>query len=89
MVRLGESAVDAMAVVGRGCPVRRRADEGVRELDASTELEQPAVLGRARRRDVDPASLEGKQVRVRGVIETVNGRPQIAIADPAQIEVLN
>ena len=41
--------------VARGCrPIGGGADERVRELDPPAQLEQPAVLCRTRRRDVDP-----------------------------------
>lgn len=48
-----------------------------------------AGTDRANFRRTDPTSLEGRNVRVRGVVQDVGGRPQIAIASPAQIEVLN
>lgn len=44
---------------------------------------------RAFRRDGDPVALEGRAVRVRGVVQQVDGRPQIALARRAQIEVLD
>ncbi len=37
----------------------------------------------------DPVALEGRAVRVRGVVQQVDGRAQIAIANRSQIEVLN
>jgi endonuclease YncB( thermonuclease family) len=48
------------------------------------------VAGEDRRsfRRFDPVSLEGRHVRVRGVVQDVGGRPQISLANPAQIEVL-
>jgi endonuclease YncB( thermonuclease family) len=36
----------------------------------------------------DPVSLEGRDVRVRGVVQNVGGRPQIGLASRAQIEIL-
>lgn len=36
----------------------------------------------------DPVMLEGRNVRVRGVVQNVGGRPQIGIASRAQIEIL-
>jgi len=42
-----------------------------------------------RRDGFDPLSLEGRAVRVRGVVQQADGRPQIAIASRAQIEVLD
>ena len=42
------------AVVGGGRAIGGGPDERVRELDAPAQLEQPAVLRRARRREVDP-----------------------------------
>jgi hypothetical protein len=32
--------------------------------------------------------LEGHTIRVRGIVQTVNGKPQIAISNPAQIEFI-
>jgi endonuclease YncB( thermonuclease family) len=37
----------------------------------------------------DPAALEGRRVRVRGVVQDVQGRPQIALGSAAQLELLN
>jgi len=37
----------------------------------------------------DPVALEGRAVRVRGVVQQVDGRAQIAIANRSQIEVLD
>jgi len=37
----------------------------------------------------DPVALEGRSVRVRGVVQQVDGRAQIAVANRSQIEVLN
>ena len=52
-----------------------------------------AVAGEDRRAfrqgGFDPVSLEGRLVRVRGVIQQVDGRPQIGVANRAQIELLN
>ena len=36
----------------------------------------------------DPAALEGRAVRLRGVVQAVGGRPQINLANRAQIEIL-
>ncbi len=41
------------------------------------------------RKGGDPAALEGRAVRVRGVIQQVEGRPQIGVAHRAQIELLD
>lgn len=41
-----------------------------------------------RRGGFDPVSLEGRAVRLRGVVQSVGGRPQIALANRAQIEIL-
>jgi micrococcal nuclease len=41
------------------------------------------------RQDIDFAELKGRRVRVRGLIQNVDGRPQIALSNPAQVEVLN
>jgi endonuclease YncB( thermonuclease family) len=37
----------------------------------------------------DPAALEGRRVRVRGVVQDVQGRPQIALGSAAQLELLD
>ena len=51
---IGQGTMHAVPVV-RGCrAVGGGPDERVRELHAPAQLEQPAVLGRARRREVDP-----------------------------------
>lgn len=49
------------------------------------------VTGADRRgfRGAGLAGLGGRRVRVRGIVQNRNGRPMIAIANPAQIEVLN
>ena len=41
-------------------------------------------------RDMDPSleELAGRRVRLRGVVEDYNGRPEIALSNPAQIELL-
>ena len=41
-------------------------------------------------RDMDPSlgELAGRRVRLRGVVEDYNGRPEIALSNPAQIEML-
>ena len=41
-----------------------------------------------RRGGFDPVSLEGRAVRLRGVVQSVGGRPQITLANRAQIEIL-
>lgn len=40
-------------------------------------------------RGLDLAGLQGRRLRVRGVVQNSNGRPLIALANPAQIEVLD
>ena len=40
-----------------------------------------------RRAGVDPTSLEGRRVRVRGWLQSLNG-PMIEVTHPEQIEVL-
>lgn len=40
-------------------------------------------------RDHDLESLHARHVRIRGMVQTVRGRPQIALSNPAQIELLN
>lgn len=40
-------------------------------------------------RELDPASLQGRRLRVRGIVQDSNGRPMIALASPAQIELLD
>lgn len=37
----------------------------------------------------DPAALEGRRVRIRGVVQDAQGRPQIALGSAAQLELLN
>jgi hypothetical protein len=46
--------VHAVPVVGGGRAIGGGPDERVRELHASAQLEQPAILCRTGRRDVDP-----------------------------------
>ena len=59
---LGQRAVHAVPVVGGCRAIGGGPDERVRELDAPAQFEQPAVLCRARGRDVDPQ-------RPRGTVE--------------------
>lgn len=42
-------------------------------------------------RDLDPAlaDLAGRRVRLRGLVQDYNGRPQIQLSNPVQIELLN
>jgi endonuclease YncB( thermonuclease family) len=40
-------------------------------------------------RDFDLDGLEAHRVRIRGLVQDYRGRPQIALSNPAQIEVLN
>lgn len=40
-------------------------------------------------RGYDLYGLNGKHVRIRGLVQTFRGRPEIALSNPAQIEVLN
>jgi len=49
------------------------------------------IAGSDRRalRQLDLDGLGGRRVRVRGIVQSVNGRPSIALSSPAQIEVLN
>ena len=42
-----------------------------------------------RRMGFDLAALRGRRIRLRGMVEDANGRPQIALANPAQIEMLH
>jgi micrococcal nuclease len=42
-----------------------------------------------RRAGFDLASLAGRRIRLRGMVETYEGRPQIALSNPAQIELLD
>lgn len=37
----------------------------------------------------DPLRLEGRKVRIRGVVQDAGGRPQIALGSAAQLELLN
>jgi endonuclease YncB( thermonuclease family) len=41
-------------------------------------------------RDSDPAleELVGRKIRVRGIVESFNGRPEIALSNPRQVELL-
>lgn len=39
--------------------------------------------------DFDLAGLEAHHIRIRGIVQEYRGRPQIALSNPAQIEVLN
>jgi endonuclease YncB( thermonuclease family) len=50
-----------------------------------------SIAGNDRRgfRGEDLQALNGKRLRVRGIVQDSNGRPMIAIANPAQIEILN
>jgi endonuclease YncB( thermonuclease family) len=54
--------------------------------DFTVALDRPAVRA-FRRAGLDPASLAGKRIRVRGWLIWRNG-PYIAVAGPAQVEVL-
>ena len=64
---IGQGTMHAVPVV-RGCrAIGGGPDQRVRELDAPAQLEQPAVLRRARGRDVDPE-------RPRGPVEQDQGR---------------
>jgi endonuclease YncB( thermonuclease family) len=47
------------------------------------------VTGPDRRNFRDAGSFTGRRLRVRGIVQSVNGRPVIALANTAQIEVLN
>ena len=42
-------------------------------------------------RDIDPPfeALAGRRVRIRGMVEDYGGRPEIALSNPAQIDLLN
>ncbi|MEY4966749.1 MAG: hypothetical protein RL274_2332 [Pseudomonadota bacterium] len=40
-------------------------------------------------RDYDLSSLHARHVRIRGMVQNVRGRPEIALSNPAQIELLN
>jgi micrococcal nuclease len=40
-------------------------------------------------RDFDLDGLQAKHVRIRGTVQDFNGRPEIALSNPAQIEILN
>jgi endonuclease YncB( thermonuclease family) len=47
----------------------------------------PADMENFRSQGVDPRSYQGKTIRVRGIVQQLNG-PEIEIANPEQIEVL-
>ena len=94
---IGQGTMHAVPVV-RGCrAIGGGPDERVRELDAPAQLEQPAVLCRARRRDVDPERPRGtvEQDRVAeglcgsredeqlGVGREQLEAPDVALLDPA------
>jgi DNA/RNA endonuclease YhcR with UshA esterase domain len=40
-------------------------------------------------RGFDLEALEAHKIRIRGIVQDYRGRPQIALSNPAQIEVLN
>jgi hypothetical protein len=70
--------------------------EGRSFLDFSADWRRgfsAVVLGEDRktfrRMGFDLSVLRGRRIRLRGMVEDSNGRPQIALANPAQIEVLN
>ena len=44
---------------------------------------------RGRFREIDPARLIARHVRIRGMVQDYRGRPEIALSNPAQIEILN
>ena len=56
---LGQGTVHAVPVVRGGRAIGGGPDQRVRELDPPAQLQQPAVLRRARRRDVDPERPRG------------------------------
>ncbi len=48
-----------------------------------------APQDRRRFRDFDLDGLVARRIRVRGLVQDYRGRPEIALANPAQIEILN
>ena len=50
-----------------------------------------SIAGGDRRgfRDLGTASLQGRRLRVRGIVQDSNGRPMIALSSPVQIEMLD
>jgi len=40
-------------------------------------------------RDFDLEGLEARKIRIRGIVQDYRGRPEIALSNPAQIEMLN
>jgi endonuclease YncB( thermonuclease family) len=44
---------------------------------------------RRRFRDIDLTRLVARHVRIRGMVQDYRGRPEIALSNPAQIEILN
>jgi len=69
---LGQRPVYAAPVFRGGRAVGGGPDQRVRELDSPAELEQPAVLCRARRRQVDPEHPRGP-VEQEAVAEGLGG----------------
>jgi hypothetical protein len=72
------------------------AGEGRTFLDFSADWRQgfSAVIAGEdrkvfRRAGFDLASLRGRHIRLRGMVEDFAGRPEIALSNPAQIEVLD
>jgi DNA/RNA endonuclease YhcR with UshA esterase domain len=50
-----------------------------------------AVIGQTDRhafRDFDFDELPGRHIRIRGIVQAYRGRPEIALSNPFQIEVL-
>ena len=94
---IGQRAMHAAPVVGGGRAVGGGPDQRVRELDPPAQLEQPAVLCRTRRREVDPEHPRGPVEQAR-VAERLGGSredeqlrvgreqleaPDVALLDPA------
>lgn len=73
---------------------RVTARDGATALDFGTDGRSGllgVIAGGDRRnfRGTDLEALSGRRLRVRGVVQVMNGRPAIALSSPAQIEVLN
>jgi len=94
---IGQRTMHAVPVIRGGRAIDGGPDERVRELHPSAQLEQPAVLCRARRRKVDPERSRGT-VEQDWVTERLGGSredeqagvggkqlkaPDIALLDPA------
>jgi hypothetical protein len=67
-----------------------RAD-GRSFIDFGGRLFSAVIAAQDRRafRDFDFDALSGRRIRVRGIVQDYRGRPQIALSNPAQIEMLD